>query len=120
MEAIPMGANKFPIEHLVVLMMENRSYDHMLGYLPNGHGLTGNEYNLVDPAEATSEKVYVSNCSGYVTATNPSHDVVSIEKQVYGGLGQIIDPAPMNGFVKVQIETAKGNIEEGKKIMECF
>lgn len=115
-----MSANKSPIEHIVVLMMENRSYDHMLGYLPNGHGLTGKEYNLVDPADATSEKVYVSNRSGYVTATNPAHDVVSIEKQVYGGLGQIIDPAPMNGFVKVQIETAKGNVEEGKKIMECF
>jgi phospholipase C len=120
MEDNPMSANKSPIEHIVVLMMENRSYDHMLGYLPYGHGLTGKEYNLVDPADATSEKVYVSNRSGYVTATNPAHDVVSIEKQVYGGLGQIIDPAPMNGFVKVQIETAKGNVEEGKKIMECF
>ena len=115
-----MGANKSPVEHLVVLMMENRSYDHMLGYLPNGHGLTGEEYNLVDPANPKSEKVYVSNRSGYVTATNPCHDVISIERQEYGEVGQIVHPAPMNGFVKVQIENAKGNVEEGKKIMECF
>ncbi len=115
-----MSSNELPIKHIVVLMMENRSYDHMLGYLPNGGGLTGKEYNLVDPADPSSEKVYVSNRSGYVTATNPSHDVVSIEKQVYGETGQIVDPAPMNGFVKVQIETAKGDVEEGKKIMECF
>jgi phospholipase C len=115
-----MSATKSPVEHIVVLMMENRSYDHMLGYLPNGHGLTGKEYNLVNPANPTSEKVYVSNRSGYVTATNPSHDIVSIEKQVYGATSQIVDPAPMNGFVKVQIDTAKGDVEEGKKIMECF
>jgi phospholipase C len=28
----------FPIECVIVLMLENRSHDHMLGYLPNGHG----------------------------------------------------------------------------------
>ena len=27
------------IEHVVVLMMENRSYDHLLGWLPNGDGV---------------------------------------------------------------------------------
>ncbi len=115
-----MGTNKSPVEHLVVLMMENRSYDHMLGYFPNGRGLSGEEYNLVDPSDSNSEKVYVSNRSGYVTATNPLHDVVSIERQEYGEVGQIVHPAPMNGFVKVQIENAKGDLVEGKKIMECF
>ena len=115
-----MGTNKSPIEHLVVLMMENRSYDHMLGYLPNSHGLTGEEYNYVDPANPESEKVYVSKDSGYITAINPSHDVVSVERQEYGEVGQIVHAAPMSGFVKVQIETAKGNVEEGKKIMQCF
>ena len=53
--------NQFPIEHVIVLMLENRSYDHMLGYLPNGHGLTGKEFNLVDPSDPTSERVLVSN-----------------------------------------------------------
>src|SRR5262249_32804271 len=44
------------IDHIVVVMLENRSFDHMLGYLykdtknvsPSGHpfeGLTGNESN---------------------------------------------------------------------------
>ena len=26
------------IEHVVVVMMENRSFDHLLGWLPNAHG----------------------------------------------------------------------------------
>jgi len=39
------------IDHIVVLMMENRSFDHMLGYLTvNGNndidGITGNESNI--------------------------------------------------------------------------
>ena len=115
-----MKANKSPIEHMVVLMMENRSYDHMLGYLPNSNMLTGKEYNLVNPADMNSEKVYVNNRSGYITEPNPAHDVISVEREVYGEVGQIVNPAPMNGFVKVQIETAKGDVEQGKKIMDCF
>ena len=75
-----MNAHKSPIEHIIVLMMENRSYDHMLGYLPNGYGLTGQEYNLVDPADPTSEKVYVNDRAGYITPINPAHDVVSVER----------------------------------------
>ena len=37
------------LKHIVVLMMENRSFDHMLGALrktnPKINGLTGNESN---------------------------------------------------------------------------
>src|ERR1700760_101119 len=29
------------IKHIVVVMMENRSYDHLLGWLPNGDGIQG-------------------------------------------------------------------------------
>jgi phospholipase C len=115
-----MTSQKSSIEHLIVLMLENRSYDHMFGYLGRGEGLTGQEYNLVDPADPASEKVYVSNASGYITEPNPSHDLVSVEKQEYGEFGKIVTPAPMNGFVKMQIETAKGDVEVGKKIMQCF
>jgi phospholipase C len=39
------------VKHIVVLMMENRSFDHMLGYLkidgmPEVNGLDGDEFNL--------------------------------------------------------------------------
>jgi len=115
-----MDAKKYPIEHIVVLMLENRSYDHMLGYLDMGTPLTGKEYNLVDPADPASEKVFVSEASGYITLPNPLHDVVSVEKQEYGDSGNIINPAPMNGFVKVQVENAQGDVQVGKNIMQCF
>src|ERR671926_260562 len=31
--AVPLGANN-PIDHFVILMMENRSFDHYFGWLP--------------------------------------------------------------------------------------
>jgi phospholipase C len=101
-------------------MLENRSYDHLLGFLPAGEGLTGKEYNLVDPADPQSEAVYVSDSSGYITLPNPSHDVVSVEKQEFGEVGKIVTPAPMSGFVKMQVETANGDVGLGKEIMQCF
>jgi phospholipase C len=112
--------NRFPIEHVIVLMLENRSYDHLLGYLPNGHGLTGDEFNLVNPSDPSSEQVHVSNKSGYVTEVDPAHDFVNVEKELFGSQGQVVNLAPMNGFVAVHIEKAKGDVEMGKKIMECF
>ena len=44
-------ARLLQVKHLVVVMMENRSFDHMLGYLkiegmPDVDGLTGNEFNV--------------------------------------------------------------------------
>jgi phospholipase C len=111
--------SRFPIEHVIVLMLENRSYDHLLGYLPNGHGLTGDEFNLVDPADPTSERVRVSNTADYISI-DPAHDFVSVEKQLYGAARHVVDPAPMNGFVAAHIEEAKGDVALGKKIMECF
>jgi phospholipase C len=59
-----MNQNLFPIDHIVVLMLENRSYDHMLGYLPRGRGLSGDEYNPVDPLAPDSDRVPVSEKAG--------------------------------------------------------
>ena len=39
---------KSPIEHVVVLMLENRSFDHLFGFLDHPkkfNGLKGNESN---------------------------------------------------------------------------
>jgi phospholipase C len=111
--------NQSPIDHLVVLMLENRSYDHMLGYLGHGRGLHGDEYNLVDPLDPASEKVQVGGGAGYVTAVNPSHNFLSVETQLYGRSGGYTRPAPMSGFVKSYTATANGDVDTGKTIMAC-
>jgi hypothetical protein len=68
-----------PIQNVVVLMLENRSFDHYVGYLkqtlnPNIDGLTGNEYNNYDPQNPNTPRVYVNNKSSLVTP-NPGHQI---------------------------------------------
>jgi phospholipase C len=54
------------VKHIVVVMMENRSFDHMLGYLttagmPEVRGLTGDEFNL--DSERKRHKVHAFDAS---------------------------------------------------------
>ena len=50
-------------------MLENRSFDHMLGFMKRGgklgnfnvDGLDGKEYNLKNVSDPSSEKVYVND-----------------------------------------------------------
>jgi phospholipase C len=52
----PRGSNG--VEHVVVLMMENRSFDHFLGWLPGADGVT--------PAEANTFPIgYYTNLDGH-------------------------------------------------------
>jgi hypothetical protein len=58
-----------PIQHLVVLMLENRSFDHMLGFMRSPscpiNGLTGDERNPRDPAHIDpTQEVKVSSDAG--------------------------------------------------------
>ena len=43
------------IEHVVVLMLENRSFDHVFGYRSGVEGLKGNEFNLLDSTKPQSD-----------------------------------------------------------------
>jgi phospholipase C len=51
--------------HIAPLQIENRAFDHMLGYLKRNNseirGLTGDEYNLENPWDANSKKIYVND-----------------------------------------------------------
>ncbi len=71
------------IEHIVVLMLENRSFDHMLGYLPGVNGIQGKAHeNYVDPQKPTKDGTF------------------SAEKAVFFGIpeGDIPPPAKMKGI----------------------
>jgi phospholipase C len=67
------------IEHLVVLMLENRSFDNLLGWLYPGRedfdGLTGQEFNVWHQAGEES-RIEVWNDSGMsrTTARGPDPD----------------------------------------------
>jgi phospholipase C len=108
------------IEHVVVLCLENRSLDHMLGYLGTPNGLTGNESNLTDPANSGSAKVQVSNSAAYTGDLNidPSHEVTRVNVQLFGSQTALPPGAKTNiGFV---LDYAQQAGSQPGNIMKCF
>jgi phospholipase C len=107
------------IEHLVVLMLENRSFDHMLGFMkrenPAIDGLTGEETNL--GAEEGPE-VKVSGDAGDVHDLNPDpgHDFADVTQQIFSDPA---GPADMKGFVRDYFSICKNPGRAGN-VMKCF
>lgn len=77
----------YPIKTVVVLVQENRSFDHMLGWMkslnPEIDGVTGSESNPVSASDPTSNRVQFSNQSVYVDP-DPGHSIQDIYEQVFG------------------------------------
>lgn len=77
------------IKHVVVLMLENRSFDHMLGALPGVDGIDGANYNsqrpLVPPDGANPAHGQSPIRIGFEPARfNPRHDFADMMKQMFG------------------------------------
>ncbi|HEX3329781.1 MAG TPA: alkaline phosphatase family protein [Gaiellales bacterium] len=84
------------VKHLVVLMMENRSFDHMLGYLKlNGvavDGLTGNETNPDDAGRPVKVFEFPPDFTAFHKlgepldeSLDPRHDPDDVADQLAGG-----------------------------------
>lgn len=122
------------IKRFVVLMLENRSFDHLFGYLkaanPNVMGLTGNESNQKDPNSPGSPAITVSRASSFVMRFDPGHEFYDVAIQLYGPLkgtdptfppvaNPPFQPAPMNGFVSSATQAVDDSGDENM-VMECF
>ncbi|XP_059660860.1 non-specific phospholipase C1 [Cornus florida] len=94
---------KGPIKTLVVVVMENRSFDHVLGWLkrtrPEIDGLSGRESNRVNASDPSSPKIFVSDDALFVDS-DPGHSIQAIREQIFGSNDTLSDPAPMNGFAQ--------------------
>ena len=93
------------LRHIVVLMMENRSFDHMLGALHAGNsaidGLSGHETN----PDSTGVPVTVSPKAAYQSQLDPDpdHHFPAVDLQLFGGITLAQNPSRkpnMQGFVK--------------------
>lgn len=93
---------KGPIKTIVVVVMENRSFDHVLGWLksnrPDIDGLNGDEWNRVSVSDPESAKVYVSDEAVFVDS-DPGHSFQAIREQIFGS-SDSSDPPLMNGFAQ--------------------
>ena len=91
-EALQVG-NLGKIDHIVVLMMENRSFDHLLGYL----ALEGGRDDVEGPSGRETHSFAGRNFSPHplretVFPYSPCHCYTCVQKQIAGG--------EMTGFVE--------------------
>jgi phospholipase C len=112
------------VKHLVVVMMENRSFDHMLGYLkqegmPDVNGLNGDEYNV----DGNGNKIQVTRFDAdgstiqkpgeaLVKGLDPDHSKQGVQVQLGDGYGDF----PNGGFVKAFIDTRKPEDNVGQDL----
>ena len=111
------------LKHIVVLMMENRSFDHMLGSLkavdPRIDGLTGTETN--PDATPAQNQVAVQPLAQYQSQLqpDPNHHFPAVDLQIFGG-----DTSPnrvpnMQGFVKSYFNEQR-DIKHSQYVMYYF
>jgi phospholipase C len=109
------------IKRIVVLMMENRSFDHMLGALraknPKINGLTGNESN--PDTNGTIVKVQASAKFQGQLENDPDHHFPGVDLQIFGGAQGDNRVANMQGFVKSYF-TQTNNVDRSHAIMNYF
>src|SRR5437867_3526769 len=90
------------LKHIVVLMMENRSFDHMLGGLkqkdPRIDGLTGNETN----PDTNGALIRVEPKALFQSQLDPDpdHHFPGTDLQMFGGAQGAGRSANMQGFIK--------------------
>jgi phospholipase C len=93
-----------PIKTVVVLVMENRSFDHMLGWMkslnPKINGVDGTQSNYLKSSDPSSQKFNFQRSSEYVDP-DPGHSFQAIREEIFGSNDTSADPAPMNGFAQV-------------------
>lgn len=116
------------IKHLIVLMLENRSFDHMLGFhtiaepkVPGDRidGLTGRESNL----DSKGNEVVVSMDAKYAGdyRVDPGHHFPDVTEQLFEE-----DQVPsgrkptMGGFVKNYEKQPGGSLVASRRVMKCF
>lgn len=100
------GERSSRIKHIVVLMMENRSFDHLLGWLKQDKnaaidGLTGTETQPRDLNDPSKGSLPVTRNGYDVSPSDPKHNFDDIAVQM--------NHNQMNGFVHSSVST---NINE--------
>ncbi|CDP19760.1 unnamed protein product [Coffea canephora] len=84
---MPEPAMEYPIKTILVLVQENRSFDHMLGWMkslnPEIDGVTGTESNPLSTSDPDSNRIYFGDQSGNVEP-DPGHSFEAIYEQVFG------------------------------------
>jgi phospholipase C len=109
------------LKHIVVLMMENRSFDHMLGSLkavnPQIDGVDGTQSN----PDTQGNKVFVQPLAEFQSQLDPdpNHHFPAVDMQIFGGDQSPNRVANMQGFIKSYFQQRQ-DAAHSQKIMYYF
>jgi phospholipase C len=94
------------IEHVIVLMLENRSFDHLLGYLDHPDPSYPNLNRIkpscpVRPDEPSGPVVGTTPDAHAALGVDPDHSPEAVRQQIFGSTAPEADAgATMSGFVQ--------------------
>jgi phospholipase C len=109
------------VKHLIVLMLENRSFDHMLGYsgIPGIDGLQGTESNLDSSGNTITVSMDAKYAGDY--RADPGHHFPDVTEQLFEKPQVPSTAKPtMGGFVKNYQTQPGGSLVASRRVMKCF
>lgn len=105
------------IKHIIVLMLENRSFDHLLGYA-DINGIDGVQHKNLSNKYNGQEYFVRDDAKTVLDLKDPGHDFADVQQQVYWSDGTKAngpDPA-MQGFVASYARYS----DEPWNILKCY
>ena len=109
------------LKHVVVLMMENRSFDHMLGSLkavnPFIDGVDGTQWN----PDTQGNQVFVQPLAEFQSQLDPdpNHHFPAVDQQIFNGDQSNPRVASMKGFVNSYFSQQQ-DVAHSQKVMYYF
>ena len=117
---MPPGLDK--LQHIVVLMMENRSFDHMLGSLKAVNsqidGLDANSFTNPD-SNGNAVKAQPNAQFQAQLQPDPDHHFPAVDLQIFGGDTSAARQPNMQGFVKSYFNQQR-DVKHSQMIMYYF
>lgn len=105
-------------KHVIYLMMENHSFDNMLGNLPGCNGVNASVCNTYQGQQ------YCATNKGQWVDTDPGHSIPATALGIYGTMTPADEhnqsAASMGGFVLAYAQEQHNNATAGAAIMDCF
>jgi phospholipase C len=110
------------LRHIVVLMLENRSFDHMLGCLKRTHpkidGLKGDE-KIPDSTGTMTPVQPLAEFRGQLLP-DPHHDFASVDAQIFNGARGDDRKPTMDGFIRIYQKQQQPDVATSHHIVYTF